>query len=182
MIELNSTEEITMDIEQLLEDLKFDADTFSDIGEIEHKNMSIRCIGAIRFLQEQLNTTNKQLYITQEKQMAWCPDVCPITFRPFFMWIGHPTKGVVPTYGGPFDSYTIPEPELPDLSGGKTIEFHDVEFTRLRYDHDEGGWRMDEVEDPCMRVIHDDNLWELQEKAERCDDLEKRIKALENKP
>lgn len=42
---------------------------------------------------------------------SW-PDKCPITRRDFFMEIDG-----VPTYGGPFDSYTIPEmlgtPEQP---------------------------------------------------------------------
>jgi len=37
----------------------------------------------------------------------WCPDRDPITLRPFFMWIEHPERGMVPTYGGPFDSYTL---------------------------------------------------------------------------
>ncbi|MEE1886376.1 hypothetical protein [Pseudomonas carassii] len=40
----------------------------------------------------------------------WYPDECPITGRQFFMWIEHPDDGMVPTYGGPFDSYTIPVP------------------------------------------------------------------------
>lgn len=58
----------------------------------------------------------------------WKPDVCPITGRKFFMWIEHETLGYVPTYGGPFDSYTIP---TRDSSG---------EFSCERYDHDIGGW------------------------------------------
>ncbi|EHE8216956.1 ead/Ea22-like family protein, partial [Salmonella enterica] len=44
------------------------------------------------------------------------------------MWIEHETLGYVPTYGGPFDSYTIP---TRDSSG---------EFSCERYDHDFGGW------------------------------------------
>lgn len=58
----------------------------------------------------------------------WKPDVCPVTGRKFFMWIEHETLGYVPTYGGPFDSYTIP---TRDSSG---------EFSCERYDHDLGGW------------------------------------------
>lgn len=90
----------------------------------------------------------------------WCPDRCPITFRPFFMWLEHPTKGYVPTYGGPFDSYTIPEPDMPE--DGKKIDFHDIEFHCERYDHDEGGW-MDGSEDPGHRVIIQDKLCDLDE-------------------
>lgn len=58
----------------------------------------------------------------------WKPDVCPINGRKFFMWIEHEKLGYVPTYGGPFDSYTIP---TRDSSG---------EFSCERYDHDIGGW------------------------------------------
>lgn len=58
----------------------------------------------------------------------WKPDVCPITGRRFFMWIEHPELGNVPTYGGPFDSYTIP---TKDSNG---------EFNCERYDHDSGDW------------------------------------------
>lgn len=79
----------------------------------------------------------------------WCPAICPITFRPFFMWLDHPTLGRVPTYGGPFDSYTIPVPDLPH-SG--SIERHDVEFLCERFDHDLGGWVVG-MEDPGYRVI-----------------------------
>lgn len=56
------------------------------------------------------------------------PDKCPITNEPLFMEIEHPDLGWVPTYGGPYDSYTIPE--LDD----------DGDFVRYRYDHDEGLW------------------------------------------
>ncbi|WP_249414284.1 hypothetical protein [Pseudomonas sp. NY5710] len=63
----------------------------------------------------------------------WCPDECPITGRKFFMWIEHPDGGMVPTYGGPFDSYTIPTRD------------GDEGFCCERYDHDYGGWRGDEM-------------------------------------
>lgn len=65
----------------------------------------------------------------------WCPDPCPITGRPFFMWLDHPDDGYVPTYGGPFDSYTIPERDINDGDRGYTVH---------RYDHDEGAWVDDE--------------------------------------
>ncbi|EIZ6014659.1 hypothetical protein MPB54_004879, partial [Salmonella enterica] len=72
--------------------------------------------------------TNNEL--TDEQR--WCPDVDPITRYPLFMWINHPELGYVPTYGGPYDSYTLTER---DENG---------EFYRHRYDHDRGGWVEDE--------------------------------------
>jgi hypothetical protein len=53
---------------------------------------------------------------------------CPITRRLWFMDIEHDDLGVVPTYGGPFDSYTVPEV---DEDGHLRCE---------RYDHDAGMW------------------------------------------
>jgi hypothetical protein len=88
----------------------------------------------------------------------WAPDRCPITMRPFHSWIYHPSRGWVPTYGGPYDSYTIPEPSnLPEK--GK-MPFHDIEFFCERFDHDEGGW-IDGVEDPCIRVVKEETLIDL---------------------
>lgn len=71
-------------------------------------------------------TTNTNNKLTDEQR--WCPDVDPITRYPLFMWINHPELGYVPTYGGPYDSYTMTER---DENG---------EFYRHRYDHDRGGW------------------------------------------
>lgn len=102
----------------------------------------------------------------------WCPDRCPITFRPFFMWLDHPEKGLVPTYGGPYDSYTIPEPEMPE--DGKKTEFHDIEFHCERYDHDEGMW-VDGSEDPGYRVILQDRLVDIEE----LDAMKARVRELE---
>ena len=87
-------------------------------------------------------------------EKRWCPDFCPITFRPFFMWIEHPKLGMVPTYGGPYDSYTIPEPDLEGLP-----KRHDVEFYSYRYDHDFGGWV--DMENCCLRVISEEMLIDL---------------------
>lgn len=58
----------------------------------------------------------------------WCPDECPITGRKFFLWMEHPEKGMVPTYGGPFDSFTLAERD-----GDNTYQCE-------RYDHDAGKW------------------------------------------
>lgn len=62
------------------------------------------------------------------RSAQWKPEICPITRRPFFMWIEHPSDGMVPTYGGPLDSYTIP------------VLDSDGEFCCDRFDHDEGCW------------------------------------------
>ncbi|RAU43945.1 hypothetical protein DBY68_019275 [Pseudocitrobacter sp. RIT415] len=75
-------------------------------------------------LQEHL----KQLVSSTCLSKQWKPEFCPITGRRFFMWIEHPELGNVPTYGGPFDSYTIP---TKDSNG---------EFNCERYDHDSGDW------------------------------------------
>ena len=80
----------------------------------------------------------------QQEPVAWCPDVCPITGLPFFMWIEHHETGQnVPTYGGPYDSYTIP------------VRDKDGSYCRERYDHDLGGWRADEVEDVGIQIVSD---------------------------
>lgn len=92
----------------------------------------------------------------------WCPAFCPVTFQPFFAWLFHPTKGWLPTYGGPFDSYTIPAPDVSQLKD-KDRKRHDVELERLRYDHDEGEWRLNEVEDPALRVVDEEWLLALTE-------------------
>jgi hypothetical protein len=80
----------------------------------------------------------------QQEPVAWCPDVCPITGLPFFMWIEHHKTGQdVPTYGGPYDSYTIP------------VRDKDGSYCRERYDHDLGGWLTDEVEDVGIQIVSD---------------------------
>ncbi|HFG7806570.1 TPA: hypothetical protein ACGIM3_000686 [Salmonella enterica subsp. enterica serovar Java] len=83
-------------------------------------------------LKRKLETAEKQLVELSRAANVnnqWKPEVCPVTGRQFFMWIEHPALGYVPTYGGPFDSYTIP------------TRGSDGEFSCERYDHDSGGWR-----------------------------------------
>lgn len=85
---------------------------------------------------------------------ANAPLKCPITRRPFFMVIEHPELGWVPTYGGPYDSYTIPHME------GKPDEpFHERELTCHHFDHDAGYWLDDET--IPMRVINEQVLNDL---------------------
>lgn len=64
------------------------------------------------------------------------PPVCPITNRPFFMIIKDEQGIPQATYGGPFDSYTIPEIE----DYGKGTPLHERSMTCRRYDHDAGAW------------------------------------------
>ncbi|MBW6123698.1 hypothetical protein KZ843_12500 [Pseudomonas aeruginosa] len=71
----------------------------------------------------------------------WRPDKCPVSGRPFFMWIEHPQKGMVPTYGGPLDSYTLAERD------------QEGTFQCERYDHDEGAWRLDVIEWIDLRLV-----------------------------
>lgn len=81
---------------------------------------------------------------TGSQSARWCPDVCPITGLPFFMWIEHHESGqMVPTYGGPFDSYTIP------------VKDSDGDFVRERYDHDAGGWLVDQCENVGVQIVSD---------------------------
>ncbi|EGV9179122.1 ead/Ea22-like family protein [Salmonella enterica subsp. enterica serovar Stanley] len=91
----------------------------------------------------------------------WKPDVCPITGRKFFMWIEHEKLGYVPTYGGPFDSYTIPTRDSSD------------EYSCERYDHDVGGWV--EGEFIGLYLIDDDEQCRVCELEERIAELEARV-------
>lgn len=90
----------------------------------------------------------------------WKPDVCPITGRRFFMWIEHSELGYVPTYGGPFDSYTIPSRDS------------DGEFCCERFDHDLGDWR--EGECGGLYLIDDDEQCRVHELEQRIAELESR--------
>ena len=88
------------------------------------------------------------------------PEKCPVTGRPFFMTLDHPELGDVPTYGGPYDSYTIPAPE-----GEPTDPWHERELRSERYDHD-AGWWVEGGEPIPLRIVHEDVLFKLQEDAE----------------
>lgn len=102
----------------------------------------------------------------------WCPERCPITLLPFFMWIEHPEHGWLPTYGGPYDSYTIPEPDIDDLC---TVARHEVDYCRLRYDHDQGAWRLDEVESVWERVVSEQLIFDWLEGYEFAQQLQRLI-------
>ncbi|HFX2464517.1 TPA: ead/Ea22-like family protein [Salmonella enterica subsp. enterica serovar Java] len=114
-------------------------------------------------LKRKLETAEKQLVELSgaaNVNNQWKPEVCPVTGRQFFMWIEHPALGYVPTYGGPFDSYTIP------------TRGSDGEFSCERYDHDSGGWREGEYIGLCL--TDDDEQCRVHE-------LEQHIAELESK-
>ncbi|EAT6061280.1 ead/Ea22-like family protein [Salmonella enterica subsp. enterica serovar Ago] len=107
---------------------------------------------------EEVETQIVELPRAASVNSQWKPDVCPVTGRRFFMWIEHETLGYVPTYGGPFDSYTIPSR---DSSG---------EFSCERYDHDLGGWVGGEF--IGLYLIDDDEQCRVCELEERIAELE----------
>jgi Lar family restriction alleviation protein len=84
-------------------------------------------------------------------------DECPITGRPFFMNMDHEELGCVPTYGGPFDSFTIP-----------ALSDDGSELRSERYDHDAGHWI--EGGEPVLDVLtsqmQDEWIAETRELAE----------------
>ncbi|ECC6922296.1 ead/Ea22-like family protein [Salmonella enterica] len=114
-------------------------------------------------LKRKLETAEKQIVVLSSAANVnnqWKPEVCPVTGRQFFMWIEHPALGYVPTYGGPFDSYTIPTRDS------------DGEFSCERYDHDFGGWR--EGECTGLYLTDDDELCRVCELEQRLAELERK--------
>lgn len=102
-------------------------------------------------------------FIHGTAKLAAFPTKCPITHRDFFMVLEHPELGLLPTYGGPFDSYTIPE-----MEGAPTDEIHERGLFVHRYDHDRGHWVDDESIN--LRVIDESALYEMQQAAIDCGD------------
>src|SRR5580698_6926788 len=82
------------------------------------------------------------------------PEKCPITGLPFFMNIEHPELGMIATYGGPFDSYTIPTADDDDEGC----------FRSERYDHEMGTcrWRRLSASARCLaqRIIQVESMAE----------------------
>ncbi|ECE6900891.1 ead/Ea22-like family protein [Salmonella enterica subsp. diarizonae] len=135
----------------------------SDYADLEEKCAALALRDDMRQSREQLEEAEKQIVELSRAASVnsqWKPDVCPVTGRKFFMWIEHETLGYVPTYGGPFDSYTIP---TRDSSG---------EFSCERYDHDLGGWV--EGEFIGLYLIDDDEQCRVCELEERIAKLEAR--------
>lgn len=78
-------------------------------------------------LAQQIRALKTNAQDPMDKNISNHPQKCPVTGRDFFLVMNHPTLGDVATYGGPYDSYTIPE-------------WDGEEFRSERYDHDEGCW------------------------------------------
>ncbi len=97
------------------------------------------------------------------------PDRCPITGLPFFMGISHPERGWVATYGGPYDSYTIPERDSDD-----------GDLTRERYDHDADGW-VEGCESIGLSIVSEEDLSAAREREEGLREaLDEAIKTLDS--
>lgn len=116
--------------------------------DIDYSSTTVAILGLVEMVEQALlQSPEIQRQISEaEKRYQWAPDKCPITQRPFFMWIEHHKTGeMVPTYGGPYDSYTIPL-------------FDGEEFTCERFDHDAGGWLVDWVEGTGLMLVNDQSL------------------------
>lgn len=71
---------------------------------------------------------NHQQYpLHPESQRKGAPEFCPVTGRQYWGHVTHPELGSVATYGGPFDTYTIP------ACDGEEVTVH-------RYDQDRAEW------------------------------------------
>ena len=88
---------------------------------------------------------------TKHTPEPWYPNKDPVTGAPFFMVIEHPEKGYVPTYGGPFDSYTLSERDDDES------EPNAIHFMRERFDHDDGCW-VDSLEMVTIVAITEQRL------------------------
>lgn len=131
--------------------------------ELAITDYALQAAGTVDELVKALEAAEKQIAESSKAASVssqWKPDVCPITGRKFFMWIDHPMLGYVPTYGGPFDSYTIPTRDS------------DGEFSCERYDHDLGNWR--EGECVGLYLIDDDEQFRVYELEQRIAELEAR--------
>ncbi|HHT3341007.1 TPA: ead/Ea22-like family protein [Klebsiella michiganensis] len=157
----------TADLLRHLADNEIDSDYFAVVSECESygketdaelsiTEFALRAAGYVDALVEALEKAQQAININNQ----WKPDVCPITGRRFFLWIEHPELGYVPTYGGPYDSYTIPTRDS------------DGEFSCERYDHDFGGW----VDGECVGayLIDDDEQCRVYELEQRIAELESR--------
>lgn len=149
-----------IDKQALREEFQCMQDHYSDPADRARQVIYI----AAEALLDELEAAEKQIVELSRAANVnnqWKPEVCPVTGRQFFMWIEHPALGYVPTYGGPFDSYTIP------------TRGSDGEFSRERYDHDFGGWR--EGECTGLYLTDDDELCRVHELEQHIAELEAKL-------
>lgn len=99
--------------------------------QLDHEAICILARDRIRSLAAELDRLREELEKVRERERVMCkpPAHCPVTGRPFFMILEGEDGEEFATYGGPFDSYTIPE-----------WNEEDKEFRSDRYDHDAGNW------------------------------------------
>lgn len=105
----------------------------------------------------------ERLQKDRDRYKSAIPERCPVTGRDFFMLIATDETGDnwVPTYGGPFDSYTIPVATDPRKERGKYLY---AEFHQQRCDHDEGSW-VDGTESIGLVLIDDELLMDAEEES-----------------
>lgn len=88
---------------------------------------------------------------------------CPFSGRPYFMHIEHPELGQVPTYGGPYSSYTVPVPGSDSCAPLREGELHCE-----RYDHEAGCWS-EGGEGTRLYVVQMEALHSLEKRVEQAE-------------
>jgi hypothetical protein len=127
------------------------ADAPTEADDLMHNNLY-----EYPFPKDKLRAIQREAFIAgqqnpAESALRQCvPDVDPVTGDPFFMFIENGDGKMVPTYGGPFNSYTLAERESVDDNGI-------CRFLRECYDHDEGAWR-DSLESLDMVLVNEDEF------------------------
>lgn len=106
--------------------------------------------------------------VKTETKLNDYPSRCPVAGLPFFMAIEHPEKGMIPTYGGPYDSYPIPEPTA------FNSDENEQEMIRERFDHDEGNWR-NEYEIVPFKICNEEYLIKIESERDALVDAMKPI-------
>lgn len=127
---------------------------------------------AVQSEREQLAKANEQIQklSIRNAELVEPLEKCPITRRELFMVIDGK-----PTYGGPYDSYTIPA-----MEGKPDEKWHERELCVERFDHDAGCWVDEEI--IPLRIVSEDHIFDLEEQLakanERVSDLESKLEAV----
>ena len=146
----NRQVEYSIKLKRLIENLKYA--TEPSYPELYHHKIIVETKAALSAATARAEKAEGELQSVAETPRG--PDVCPITGRLFFMNLEHPELGTIATYGGPFDSYTVPSWDKED-EGAMRCE---------RYDHDWGGW-IEGGEPLPFHVITSDQYVESWEKS-----------------
>jgi len=140
----------------------------------KQKADNLKMVGIINELEAKLAAQSPTSH-QAGREVPVAPDNCPVSGRKFWGNLSHPEMGYVATYGGPFDTYTIPE--IGD----------DGELRCERYDQDAGewveggepfGWFYKDQQAPTsaapptalelMKSYSDGKQWALEEAAKVC--------------